>query len=113
MKEFICIACPRGCHLKVDDALNVTGNLCPKGEIYGKSEATNPVRTITSTGRVVNREDILITLKTSVPIPKGMMREVMKEINKLRVNAPIKIGDILLKNVLGLNADIVATKNIE
>ena len=113
MKQFICIACPRGCHLKVDENLNVTGNLCPKGEIYGKAEATNPVRTITSTTRVVNRAEVLVTVKTSVPIPKGMMSEVMKEINKLRANAPIKIGDILLKNVLGLDSDIVATKNIE
>lgn len=113
MKQFICIACPRGCHLKVDENLNVTGNLCPKGEIYGKAEATNPVRTITSTARVVNRDKVLVTVKTSVPIPKGMMSEVMKEINKLWANAPIKIGDILLKNVLGLDSDIVATKNIE
>lgn len=33
MKELICIVCPRGCHLKVDEACGytVTGNGCPRG----------------------------------------------------------------------------------
>ena len=44
MKELICIVCPRGCHLKVDEAngCKVTGNSCPRGEQYGKAELLNP-----------------------------------------------------------------------
>ena len=38
MKELICITCPRGCHLQVDDNLNVTGNMCPRGAAYAKAE---------------------------------------------------------------------------
>ena len=43
MKELICIVCPRGCHLKVDAELNVTGNACPRGIVYGKKEVTAPM----------------------------------------------------------------------
>ena len=30
-KELVCIVCPRGCHLTIDENNNVTGNSCPRG----------------------------------------------------------------------------------
>ena len=113
MKEFTCIICPRGCRLKVDDDMNVTGNTCPRGKEYAISELTNPVRSITSSVRVRNRDDLLVSVKTSGQIPKGKIFEVMEEINKVGVNAPTNIGDIAIKNVLGTGADIVITKNVK
>lgn len=113
MKEFTCIICPRGCRLTVDDNMNVTGNTCPRGKQYAISELTNPVRTITSSVRVNNREDLLVSVKTSGSIPKGKIFEVMDEINKLSVSAPTRIGDIVKKDILGLGVDIVITKNID
>ena len=113
MKEFTCIICPRGCRLKVDDDMNVTGNTCPRGKDYAISELTNPVRTITSSVRVNNREDLLVSVKTSGNIPKGKIFEVMEEINKLSVSAPTRIGDVVQKNILGLGVDIVITKDID
>ncbi len=113
MKEFTCIICPRGCRLKVDDDMNVTGNTCIRGKQYAISELTNPVRTITSSVRVNNREDLLVSVKTSGSIPKGKIFEVMEEINKLSISAPTRIGQIVKKDILGLGVDIVVTKNID
>lgn len=113
MKEFTCIICPRGCHLTVDDNMNVTGNTCPRGKEYAISELTNPVRTITSSVRVNNRDDLLVSVKTSGPIPKGKIFEVMDEINKLSVSAPTRIGEVVVSNILGLGVDILITKNID
>ena len=49
MKEIICITCPKGCHLKVDEeTFAVTGNACPRGAVYGANELRNPVRVVTS-----------------------------------------------------------------
>ena len=113
MKELTCIVCPRGCRLKVDDDLNVTGNFCPRGAQYAKDELTDPKRMITSFVRVKNRKDTVVSVKTSTASPKGMIFEVMEEINKVGVDAPTHIGDIAIKNVLGTGADIVITKNID
>lgn len=113
MKEFTCIICPRGCHLVVDDEMNVTGNSCIRGKQYAISELTNPTRSITSSIRVNNREDLLVSVKTSGNVPKGKIFEVMDEINKLSVSAPTHIGDVVKANVLGLGVDIVITKNID
>ena len=114
-KEFVCIVCPRGCTLSIDlDTLEVTGNTCPRGAIYAKNEVTNPTRTITSSVRVNNREHQLVSIKTTNPVPKGKIMEVMDEINKVSVAAPTHIGDVVIHNVLGLEGvDIVITKNID
>ena len=113
MKEFTCIICPRGCRLSVDDNMNVTGNTCPRGKQYAISELTNPVRTITSSVRVKNRDYLLVSVKTSGAIPKGKMFELMDEINKLSVSAPTHIGDVVKKDILGLGVDLLITKNID
>lgn len=112
-KVFVCIVCPRGCHLIVDENMEVTGNACPRGKAYALSELTNPVRMITSSVRVSNRVDTLVSVKTSAPIPKGKIMEVMDVINALNVEAPTHINQIIKKNVLDLGVDILVTKNID
>jgi CxxC motif-containing protein len=113
MKELTCIVCPRGCRLTIDDELNVTGNSCPRGAQYAKDELTNPKRMITSFVRVKNRENTVVSVKTSTSIPKGMIFDVMNEIDKVRVTAPTKIGDVAIKNVLNTGADIIITKKLK
>ena len=113
MKELTCIVCPRGCRLKVDDNMEVTGNACPRGKIYAVNELTNPTRTITSSIRVTNRPYTLVSVKTDKPIPKGKMFEVMQEIDKLTVEAPTVIGQVVKENILGLDSNIIITKCID
>lgn len=112
MKEFTCIVCPRGCSLKIDDDKNVTGNTCPRGKEYAINEVTNPKRTITTTIRVSNRVDTVVSVKTSEAVPKEMIFKIMEEINKVSVEAPTNIGDVVIKNVLGTNANVVITKKV-
>lgn len=115
MKELICIVCPKGCHLKVDEnnGYSVTGNSCPRGAEYGKNELVNPMRTITSTVKVEGKEARRVSVKTSDNIPKGKIWDVMAELDKVVVKAPVHVGDVVLPNVLDLGVDIVATKNVK
>lgn len=112
MKELICIVCPRGCHLSVDDNLNVTGNFCPRGAIYAKNELTHPTRTLTTTVRIISKEEVALPVKSDNPLPKEKIFEAMELINKTCVKAPIKIGDIIIEKIFGLDVNIVATKDI-
>ena len=112
-KELICIICPRGCTLTVDtdkDPVLVSGNACPKGAQYGRDEVLSPTRTVTSIVRVSNREDTMVSVKTSAPIPKGNIFDVMKAIRVANVTAPVKIGDVIIHDLFG--ADVVATKDV-
>ena len=114
IRDMTCIICPRGCALKVDvegNNITVFGNGCPNGEKYAKDECINPVRTVTSSIRVKNRKDTMVSVKTNNPVPKDKICDVMQAIRGASVCAPVKIGDALIKNVSG--ADVVATKNID
>lgn len=113
-RNMICIICPRGCAMSVEkqaENLVVTGNGCPKGQEYAHNECTNPLRTVTATVRVANRRDVMVSVKTATPVPKGAMMEVMQALRNTCVNAPVHIGDLILHNVCG--TDIVATKSVD
>ena len=111
-RELTCIICPRGCRLKIDENMNVTGNFCPRGAMYAKQELTDPKRNITSIMRVKNREHLMVSVKTDHEISKNRIFEILEELKKVGVDAPIHIGDILIKNVAGSGANIIATKEI-
>lgn len=112
MKELICITCPRGCRLSVDENLNVTGNFCPRGAAYAKAELTHPVRMVTHTVRIISELEMRLPVKTSQAIDKKLMFKVIDELDKIEVKAPVKIGDVIIKNIFGTGVDILATKNI-
>jgi CxxC motif-containing protein len=111
-RELICIVCPRGCHLKVDDQLNVTGNSCPRGAVYGKQEVTNPTRVVTSTVSILGAELPVCPVKTAHPIPKGKIFDVMASINETVIHAPIAIGDVVIANVADTGVDIISTRDM-
>ena len=110
MKDIICIVCPRGCKLHIDNELNVTGNNCPRGLAYALNEIKNPTRELTSFIRL--EDNSICSVKTTAPIPKGKMFEVIKFLNSIHPKGPIEIGDIIVKNILDTGCDVVATRNI-
>lgn len=113
MTELICIVCPKGCHLHVDESNGyaVTGNSCPRGEAYGKSELTNPTRVITSTVKVhgVHRR---CPVKTNGAIPKGLIFDAMKKLDQIELSEPVHAGQIVVDNICGTNVNFVATKDL-
>ena len=62
--------------------------------------------------RVENGFLPLIPVRSDKPIPKDKLVETLKEIAKIQFNAPIKMGDILIENVLELNINIIASRNL-
>ena len=53
----------------------------------------------------------VVPVKSSKPVPKDKMFQCMKLINEASIEAPVKIGDVVIKNILGSGADIVVTNN--
>lgn len=109
-RNLTCIMCPLGCQLTVTidgDNITITGNNCKRGEVFGKEEVTCPMRIVTSS---VKTEKGVRACKTTKPVPKSMIFDVMKEIEKLRLKSA-KFGEVVIKNVLNTGADIVITAN--
>ena len=114
MKELICIVCPQGCHLKVDEenGCSVTGNSCPRGAEYGKMELTHPTRVVTSTVRCQGGLYPRCPVKTDRAVPKELVFDVMKALEGVVLTAPVAVGQIVIENVCGAGANVVATRNL-
>ena len=114
-RDLICIVCPKGCPMKVTlegkEILNIEGFTCPRGKQYAIDECTHPMRTITSTVRTSNGG--VVAIKTDKTVPKELMFDCMKEINKTVATLPVRIGDLLIENLLGTGANVVITANMD
>lgn len=117
-KDIICIRCPKGCRINVDydeftgEIGNIIGYGCEKGKEYAENEFKNPTRIVPTTVKVKDGELPLVSVKTEKGIPKSIILSVMDEISDLEVEAPVKIGQILKRNLRGTGVNLVATRNI-
>ncbi len=116
--ETVCIICPKGCVLDVQmdsdtQTLAVKGHACPRGIPYGLSEYQQPMRMLTTTVKTNAKDQPRVPVKTSEPIPKAMIFEAMEVLNHVIVGLPVKMGDIVMRNLLGLKIDVVATMDFD
>lgn len=116
-RKFICVSCPLGCGLTVtlDDSgevLNVEGNTCPRGASYARSEVSDPRRVFASTVRVRGGKLPVCPVRSRTPAPKGKLSGIARAVAELEVNAPVKIGQVLIHNVCDTDVDIVASRDL-
>lgn len=116
-REMICINCPMGCRLTVDDSdksnIKVTGNTCPRGVTYAVNEVTAPKRMVTGSVAVLGGAIPMVSVKTREAIPKELIFESLEQLKQIRLAAPVHIGDVVVANVCGCGVDVIATKNVE
>ena len=115
-RAFTCILCPNGCEIEATlesgNIAGVKGNLCDKGRDYVAQELFHPTRNIASSVLVSGGEIPLVSVRLTTPIPKERIFDVMAEIKKKRLTAPVRSGQVVIENVLGLGSDVIATKTI-
>ena len=114
-KDIRCIICPTGCLVHVENVngeLIIEGHSCKRGEEYGREEFISPKRILTTTMRVENGFLPLIPVRSENPIPKDKLEETLKEIAKTITQAPIKMGDILIENILESESNIIASRDL-
>ena len=117
IREFICVLCPNGCELTVelDDEytiLKLEGATCQRGGEYVKQELFAPQRNIATSVKVIGGNMPLVSVRLSEAIPKERIFDVMDEIKKVKLEAPVSLGQVIIRNVLGLELDVIATKQV-
>ena len=115
-RTIICLSCPKGCRVKVkaedNQIKDISGNECPQGIEYAKNEYLNPTRILPTTVRVRNGQIALVPVKTAAPIPKEKIGEAMQKLSEIEVEAPIKLGQVIVENIVDTGVDVVATRSI-
>ncbi len=107
-----CILCPRGCVLHIDSDLNVTGNRCPKGIEYGKSERTAPKRGFSTTVAIEGGAFPRCPVKTDREIDKKLVIGAAKLAKNIKLKAPVFVGDIVLENLLDTGVNLVVSRDM-
>jgi CxxC motif-containing protein len=94
------------------EVTEVTGNGCKRGIPHAMAEAVNPVRTLTTTVRLCGADRPLLPVRTNKPVPRALLREMVQLLNGITVSAPVEEGSIVVADILGTGADIVATRPV-
>ena len=112
---YTCIICPRSCRISVSGrpgALEVSGHSCKRGHDYALAEHTHPVRTLTTTVAVEGSPLRRLAVQGSSPVPRELLRDCLKQVNAVRVAAPLRMGDVILADVCGTGVDVVAARDV-
>ena len=116
-KHFTCVTCPVGCEIDVElqdsDVVSIEGSKCAKGKEFVLQELEEPMRILTTTVRIKGAEWAMLPVRSDRPIPKRLLFPVMKELASVELQAPVKMSDVIIGDVAGTGADIVATRTME
>lgn len=114
--KIICITCPVGCSLEVtyedQKVIKVEGNQCRKGIDYAQNELKDPRRMVTTTVKVKGGLHPLVPVYTSAPIPKPLIFELVKKLRQIELKAPVRVGQVILKDFLGTGVDVLAARDL-
>jgi CxxC motif-containing protein len=114
--KIICITCPMGCTLEVTHdggtITKVDGEQCKRGKEYAQAELTDPRRMVTSTAKVKGGVHPLVPVYTAAPIPKPRIFDLLAELRKVELQAPVKAGQKVLENVFDTGIDVLASRNL-
>lgn len=121
--QFNCTTCPSECLLTVKverdangavvEVRSVTGNSCPRGDTFAHQELTCPMRVLTTTVAVSGSDEALLPVRTSEAIPLALHAQAMDLLRGVVIEAPIRMGDVVLEDLLGTSIDLVASMNID
>ena len=116
-KTMTCIQCPRGCRLSVEVEAGVVGlvrgNGCELGPSWAKQEIEDPVRTLTTSVRVLRGREDLVSVRTDGAIPRRLLAEALSVAKELRIEAPVVLGRIVAENLAGTGVALIATRAVE
>ena len=121
--QFNCTTCPSECLLTVGvernadgnvaEVRSVTGNSCPRGDKFAHQELTCPMRVLTTTVAVSGGDEALLPVRTAEAIPLELHAQAMDLIRGLVVEAPIRMGDVVLKDLLNTGIDLITSMDID
>jgi len=114
--EYLCIGCPLGCRLEVDDVagdiVEVRGFACKLGDEYARQEHIAPQRMVTTTVGLRGGPWARLPVKTSRAVPKGQVRAICKALRSTQTTAPVRLGQVIVANILNSGTDIIATRDM-
>ncbi|MDY6796679.1 MAG: DUF1667 domain-containing protein [Actinomycetota bacterium] len=115
--SFVCINCPLSCSLELSEengeVVEVTGNECKIGARYAEEEFKDPRRMVTTTVRAKGGALPLLPVVSSAPIPKRLVREAVRVLGDVVLEAPVDEGQVVYRDILDTGVDVISSRKLE
>ena len=115
-RHFVCVICPIGCEIDVvhdgDKIISMEGNKCKKSEEFVQQELIEPMRVLTTTVRIQGARLPIIPVRTDKAVPKRLFPRIMSQLRRIKLQAPVGMLDVVVKDVAGTGANVIATRTM-
>jgi CxxC motif-containing protein len=115
-KHFVCVVCPIGCEIDVvhdgSKIISMEGNKCEKSEEFVTQELIEPMRILTTTLRIQGSKWPVIPVRTDRAVPKRLFPRIMRRLRRIKLQAPVNMLDVVVRDVLRTGANIIATRTM-
>ena len=115
-KHFVCVVCPIGCEIDVvhdgSRIISMEGNKCERSEEFVSQELIEPMRILTTTVRIQGSRWSVIPVRTDKSVPKRLFPHIMSQLRRVKLQAPVNMLDVVVRDVLGTGANIIATRTM-
>lgn len=114
-KKVVCNKCKEYCVIDINneyEKIEFLGNKCLQGIEFAQNDLESPKNVLTTLVRIKGADINVVSVKSDKPIDKRLFIKCSRALSRINVGAPIKIGDIVCKNLLNLGVDIICTKNV-
>jgi CxxC motif-containing protein len=115
-KHFVCVVCPIGCEIDVvhdgSKIISMEGNKCEKSEEFVSQELIEPMRILTTTVRIQGSRWPVIPVRTDKAVPNRLFPRIMKQLIRVKLQAPVSMLDVVVRDVLRTGANIIATRTV-
>ena len=115
-RHFVCVVCPIGCEIDVahdgGKIISMEGNKCEKSQEFVSQELIEPMRILTTTVRIQGARWSVIPVRSDKVVPKRLFPRIMKKLRRIRLQAPVNILDMVVKDIVGTGANIIATRTM-
>ena len=116
-KEYICVLCPKSCSITVsargEEIIEIDGYQCDRGKEWAIHETIRPRRYFVGSVSVKNGDFETVSVKSSDFVPLELITRLGLHTHSLTLEAPIKMHEVLERNVLDLEGvDLIATREV-
>jgi len=115
-KHFVCVVCPIGCEIDVvhdgSKIISMAGNKCEKSEEFVIQELIEPMRILTTTVRIQGSRWPVIPVRTDKSVPKRLFPRIMRQLRRIKLQAPVNMLDVVVRDALRTGANIIATRTM-
>ncbi len=115
-KHFVCVVCPIGCEIDVvhdgSKIISMEGNKCEKSEECVSQELIEPMRMLTTTVRIQGSKWPVIPVRTDKAVPKRLFPRIMRQLRRIKLQAPVSMLDVVVRDVVGTGASVIAARTV-